>query len=269
MRREVNPYFMSKNAQSQRMLHEGGNSFSAQQKRWPKEGVKYQDYPFQMVRPLPMGCFSREEIIRTVKFADLGRHLDHVISERSEDHDPQNLVGYAAERVVQEFVVSSGEWMVDFAQIKGSHSVGNFLFSQKGGSVLVSKQNGDSRSGKPLYSGFTDFDAFGVMRDERGVIPVIFEVKTGRARSTERHMSKFLQPESLGEKIEPVLSLYGTKRAICVLFALPEMISEESPLQNHFRNSGGIILPLPFVSSGHAVELAKRRIAHAKAVNLS
>jgi hypothetical protein len=255
---------MSRNAQSQRMINEGGNFFSAQQKKWPNEVVKYKDYPFQMVRPLPMGCFSRDEVIRSVSLDDLSRHLDQVILERPEDYNPQNLVGSAAERVVQEYVISSGGCMVDFANIESSRFAKGFLFSQKGGSVLVSKQESVSRTGKPSYNVFTDYDACGVMHDGNGVIPVIFEVKTGRAQSAEQHMSKYLQPENLGEKIEPILSLYETKRAICVLFVLPEMISAESPLQRHFQENGGIILPLPFVSGGHAVALAKRRIAFAQ-----
>jgi len=248
------------------MIDEGGNIFSGIYRKWPKEKIPYPAYPFQMVRPLPLGCFSRENIVSAVSLNDLSRHLDSVIAESSDRNNPQGLVGLASERVVQEYVVQSGSEMVDFSPISGSEAMGDFVFSPNVGQTVVNRRVGSKKDGAPSYHTHTDHDALGVMRDQDGVIPVVFEVKTGKAKSAHGHLTDFLQPEQLGEKMAPLLSLFATRRAICVVFAMPDMITEQSPLQKHFRDSGGIILPLPFISSGHAVELAKRRILHAQTI---
>lgn len=269
MRTERNAYLNSRYAQAQRMIDEGGNIFSGSYRKWPKVEKSYEPYPFMMLSPLPLGCFSRENLMTTVSLSDLSRHLDDVIAESSDKSNPQGLVGLASERVIQEYLVRSGSEMVDFSPISKDTALDDFVFSSNEGQIVVNRKVGSKRDGAPYYHTHTDHDVFGVMRDRDGAIPVVFEVKTGRAKSAHGHLTDFLQPEQLGEKIAPILDLFAARRAICVVFAMPDMITEYSPLQRHFRDSGGIILSLPFVSSGHAVELAKRRIAHAQVTTVA
>lgn len=267
--REQNTYLTSRHAQAQRMIDEGGNIFSGLYREKPREQIAYPEYPFRMVRPLPLGCFSRENILAAVSLNDLSRYLDREIAENTDNDNPHGLVGLASEKLIQEYVFSSGREIVDFSPIHGDTTRDDFVFSPIGGQIVVNRRIGSKKDGAPSYQSHTDHDVFGIMRDRDGVIPVVFEVKTGKAKSAHGHLTDFLQPKQLGEKMAPILDLFATRRAICVVFAMPDMITGFSPLQNHFRNSGGIILPIPFVSSGHAVELAKRRIAHAEAVNFS